>query len=203
MYKWTLPLSLLPFLAGPAIAHQPRTQPDPSLAYVRAQTARFQDVNIALQEGYVPASGCEVAEMVGRPPSHGAMGVHYVRFDLLKPTAGPPARIDGVGTHTDFRTPAILLYEPQANGAPQLVGIENLVFASAWHAAGNKKPPKFRGREYNYMADDPETAVDEAHGFMPHYDLHVWLYRSNPRGMYEPFNPAVTCKYVPSPAPHH
>jgi hypothetical protein len=45
------------------------------------------------------------------------------------------------------------------------------------------------------MMDDASTAGDEAHGFMPHYDQHVWLFRENPSGNLMPFNPAVTCEH--------
>jgi hypothetical protein len=45
------------------------------------------------------------------------------------------------------------------------------------------------------MQDDPATAVDEAHMFEPHYDLHVWLYRENPRGLFAQFNPNATCQH--------
>ena len=39
------------------------------------------------------------------------------------------------------------------------------------------------------MKDDPATATDEAHNFAPHFDRHVWVYRENPAGVFEPFNP--------------
>jgi hypothetical protein len=26
-----------------------------------------------------------------------------------------------------------------------------------------------------------------------HYDLHVWLFESNPSGLFAPFNPAFSC----------
>jgi hypothetical protein len=53
------------------------------------------------------------------------------------------------------------------------------------------------------MADDPATEQDEAHGFEPHYELHVWLYRDNPGGQYAEFNPSVTCAHAaPHAAPH-
>ena len=61
----------------------------------------------------------------------GAMGVHYVRPDLLGITAPPSPRVDGNGTHTDFLKPGILIYEPQADGSMQLVAVENLVFNPA------------------------------------------------------------------------
>ena len=123
------------------------------------------------------------------------MGIHYFRPDLLG-IAGPPnPRVNGTGTHTDFGTPAVLIYEPQENGALELVAIENPVFLKAWEAAGNQQPPSFHGIAYDRMLDDPATAVDEAHMFEAHYDRHVWLYRDNPNGIFAQFNPKATCKH--------
>jgi hypothetical protein len=169
---------------------------EPSLEQVRAATERFRDVKVALAEGYVrdPTDTCDSAEMMGKPATLGAMGIHFFRPDLLGISAPPNPRVDGNGTHTDFNKPAILIYEPQADGSLQLVAVENLVFQKAWHAAGNKKPPRFHGVEWDTMQDDPATKIDEAHMFEPHYDRHVWLYRDNPNGMFAQFNPAVSCK---------
>jgi hypothetical protein len=121
------------------------------------------------------------------------MGVHYFRPDLLGVTEPPNPRVNGTGTHTDFRTPAILIYEPQADGSMQLVAVENLVFAKAWREAGNAKPPSYYGVTWDAMIDDPKTPLDEAHQFEPHFDRHVWLYRDNPSGVFSPYNPAVSC----------
>jgi hypothetical protein len=183
--------------AMPASAAQ-----DPSFEAVKAATARFQDVDVALAEGYVrdPGNICDTAEMMGRPASAGAMGVHYFRPDLLGITAPPSPRVDGNGTHTDFLNPGILIFEPQADGSMKLVAVENLVFAKAWHAAGHTSPPTFHGRLYDDMHDDPATPVDEAHMFAPHYDQHVWLYRDNPSGMLAQFNPNVSCANHKGPA---
>jgi hypothetical protein len=177
---------------------------EPTLAEVRRATERFRDVNIALAEGYLrdPGNMCETADMMGQPASMGAMGIHYFRPDLLGITSAEP-RVDGVGTHTDFRLPSILIYEPQADGSMELVAVENLVFAKAWHEAGNAAPPTFFGRTYETMRDDPNTATDEAHGFQPHYDRHVWLYRENVNGVFTPFNPAVTCAHHTTPHQQH
>ena len=171
---------------------------DPSLDEARAATARFMDVNVALREGYVrdPMDHCVTAVEMGLPASAGAMGIHYSRPDLLGlPPGAPTARVNGTGSHTDFRNPAILIYEPQANGSLELVAIENLVFQQSWHAAGHAGRPSYLGVAYDAMADDPATALDEAHMFEPHYDRHVWLYRANPSGVFTPFNPAVSCAH--------
>lgn len=192
---------------GGAWAHSLGTpgQGEPNLAEVRTATERFQDVSVALAEGYIrdPFDLCDTAEMMGRPAAIGAIGIHYFRPDLLGITAPPAPRVDGAGTHTDFTKPSILIYEPQADGSLDLVAVENLTFIKAWTAAGNSAPPSFHGVPYDRMEDDPATAVDEAHMFMPHYDRHVWIYRDNPNGVFTPFNPAVTCEHHKGARTHH
>ena len=189
---------------GAALARSPEralpsgtgaTRAEPRLAEVRQATERFQDVRVALAEGYIrdPNNMCETAEMMGRPAALGAMGIHYFRPDLLGITAPPSPRVNGNGTHTEFRKPSILIYEPQADGSLELVAVENLVFADAWRAAGHMERPSFHGVPYDSMADDPTTPVDEAHMFEPHFDRHVWIYRENPNGVFTPLNPAVSC----------
>lgn len=168
---------------------------EPTLEQVRAAAERFKDVKVALAEGYIrdPADMCDTAEMMGKPASLGVMGIHYFRPDLLGIKGPPNPRVDGDGIHTDFNKPAILLYEPAADGSLTLMGVENLVFQKAWQAAGNKQPPSFHGVPYDTMVDNPATKVDEAHNFMPHYDRHVWVFRDNPNGVFAQFNPNASC----------
>jgi hypothetical protein len=166
------------------------------VAKIKAANERFTDVNVALAEGYIrdPHDLCITAEMEGQPAELGAMGIHYFRPDMLGITATEP-RVDGTGTHTDFMNPSIVIYEPQADGSLELVAVENLVFKEAWQAAGNDGPPSSAGHEWYRMVNDPDTDVDEAHGFQPHYELHAWVFRENPNGPFEQFNPAVTCEH--------
>ena len=177
---------------------------EPTLAEVRQLTDRFRDVKVALAEGYIrdPSNMCETAEMMGRPAGLGAMGIHYFRPDLLGITAPPSPRVNGTGTHTDFRKPSILIYEPEADGSLELVAVENLVFAEAWRAAGHTERPTFHGVPYDSMSDDPKTPIDEAHMFEPHFDRHVWIYRENPNGVFTPLNPAVSCANHRVTSPH-
>jgi len=200
-------LAALLFVSGTAVGAAPASPSpgEPTLAEVRKLTERFQDVDAALAEGYLrdPFDLCDTAEMMGRPAADGAMGVHYFRPDLLGITAPPSPRVGGEGTHTDFRKPSILIYEPQADGSMQLVAVENLVFADAWRAAGNAERPTFHGVPYDSMRDDPATPTDEAHMFEPHFDRHVWIYRDNPNGVFAPFNPSVTCEHHRGPRSHH
>lgn len=171
---------------------------EPTLEEMREALRRFENVEVALEEGYVqdPSAMCFTAEMEGRSAEEGAMGIHYFRPDLLGLTSTEPP-VTGTGIHTDFRRPAILLYEPQPDGSLELVGVENLVFEEAWRAAGHEEPPTFHGRAYDHMVDDPSTPdVSESHDFAPHFDQHVYLYRDNPLGTLEPFNPNVSCQHV-------
>ena len=170
--------------------------PARELSAIRAATSKYQDIAVALKEGYVrdPNNMCVTSAMEGAPRQLGAMGVHYVRPDLLG-LAGETPRVHGTGMHTDFQTPGVLIYEPQKDGSQKLVAIENLVWAKAWQDAGNKEAPSFHGNDYYYMQDNPLTPADEAHGFEPHYELHFWLYRNNPAGTFSPFNSTVNCEY--------
>lgn len=170
---------------------------EPTLDEVRRLTEKYRDVRVALAEGYIrdPFDLCDTADMMGKPASLGAMGVHYFRPDMLGITAPPNPRVNGNGTHTDFRKPSILIYEPQADGSLELVAVENLVFQRSWRATGRAAPPSFHGVQYDTMQDDPKTSIDEAHKFEPHYDRHVWIYRTNPNGVFAQFNPNVSCKY--------
>lgn len=170
---------------------------EPTLDEIRDLTKQYEDVKVALADGYIrdPGNECGVATMAGLPESEGAMGVHYFRPDLLGISGPPNPRVDGNGTYTDFHKPAILLYEPQKDGSMALIAVENLAFKAAWDAAGNAGPPSFYGVAYGVMQDDPATEMDEAHGFAPHYDRHVWVPRENPKGVFAEFNPTVTCAY--------
>src|SRR4030095_12292503 len=171
---------------------------EPSLDEVRSIAEKYRDVNVAKAEGYTTDNKCVTAEHGGQPAALGTMGLHYVRRDMLglPPKPSPPGsgRVTGTGTHTDFRQPAMLVYEPQPDGSLKLVAVENLVFAAAWHEA-NEEPPRFHGRTWPLLKDDPRTKVDEAHGWEPHYEQHLWVFQDNPNGAYSPFSPNVTCKY--------
>ncbi len=121
--------------------------PTPDIAAIEAAAARFADVEVALAEGYIPdpSGHCVSAEAEGLPAEWGGMGFHYIHPGRLGITGAEP-RVDGNGLNTDFLTPSIMLYEPQADGSLVLVGVENLVFEATWRAAGNADAPTFGER---------------------------------------------------------
>ncbi len=164
---------------------------------VRIANLKYNDIETALAEGFIlaPPGDCISAAHEGLPPQWGAMGLHYINPKMLKITQTQP-RVDGQSTHTDFMNPAILLYEPRADGSLVLVGVENLVFLHPWQKAGNQAPPSFAGRTWDTMADNASTAQDEAHGFEPHHDQHVYFKKTaNPMDQLNPFSPSVSCEH--------
>lgn len=193
---WSVIAVLLVVPTFNTVLAQQEEMNEPTLEEIQMATQKYRDINVALEEGYIadPMNTCEMAPMMGRPAEDGGMGIHYFRPDLLGITATEP-RVDGVGTHIDFLQPAILLYEPQANGSMELIAVENLVFAKAWYDEGNNAPPTFHGVAFDHMKDNPGTELDEAHMFEEHYDRHVWVHRENPNGVFSPFNPNVSCEH--------
>ena len=182
----------LALLTAPVMA----SATDVDLDELRTLVEKYKDINVALEAGYItPDNHCVSAEGEGLPPELGAMGIHYIHPALLQITATEP-KVDGLSTHTDWSNPSILIYEPQADGSMELVAVENLVFETAWDGSGSTEELVLNGRAWDHMADDPNTPGDEAHGFMPHYDQHVWLFRDNPAGALMPFNPAATCEHA-------
>ncbi|MCG6884487.1 MAG: hypothetical protein LJE62_12105 [Silicimonas sp.] len=182
----TLVAALVPFAASAA---------DVDLDAMREAVSKYKDIEVAKAEGYIsPDNHCVSAAGEGLPAELGAMGIHYIRPDLLEITETQP-RVNGNSTYTDWSLPSILIYEPQADGSMELVAVENLVFEASWEASDKTEELVLNGRGWDHMADDPATPGDEAHGFMPHYDQHVWLFRENPMGDLMPFNPAVTCEH--------
>jgi hypothetical protein len=148
------------------------------LSLARASTEKYHDVSLALADGYRATTVCESS-------SNGAMGMHYNKPQLLGVIPGS-SPLNGTDAVIDPAHPEVLLYEPTADG-PRLVAIEYVVFRSAWDAV-HSEPPTLAGVPFD------ERFGSHAHGISDHYELHVWLWRSNPLGMFSPYNPKVSCQ---------
>ena len=161
-----------------------------ALDEVRAATEKYRDVKAALADGYMPdpLNICETPYHMGSTTQSGVMGIHYLHPELLG-IGEQRTRLDATGAHTDFTHPAVLVYEPQTDGSLELVALENLVSADAWEAGGNRGPPSFAGQPYAFTPENPAMTLPAL------FDLHVWLYRDNPSGMFEPYNPNATCEH--------
>jgi len=138
---------------------------------------RYLNLQNAIEDGYVPATGCVSGD------AGGAMGVHYVKPALLG---------DG---RVDPALPEALVYEPGRYGGLNLVAVEYMVFSAAWHAS-HDTPPVVTGQAMDLMGEPNRYAIPAV------YELHVWAFRDNPNGMFASFNPRVTCEnYDPPAAP--
>ena len=77
-----------------------------------------------------------------------------------------------------------LFYEP-VDGKLQLVAAEWLVPVTV-----AKERPVLFGQPFQGPMEGHEPLIPQ--GFV-HYDLHAWLFKDNPNGMFSPTNPDVSC----------
>lgn len=165
---------------GPAVLKE--------LAQVRRATAAFHDLDAATAAGYTAWSPNPFAPNATCPSSAaGRMGYHRVNVPLRGGAANPAAG-DAV---IDPMRPEMLLYEKRADGEMHLVGVEYIVFKAAWereHGVG-AAPPTVFGQPLLFSR---HTFPGNANP-IDHYELHVWIWSSNPNGMFSPWNPDVTC----------
>ncbi len=164
---------LLVILASIAYAATGVTDPVvlKELAQVRQATAKYQDVNVALADGFIRTPTC-----VESPA--GGMGIHFIN----------PARL--MDSAVNILEPEFLLYVESGNGL-KLLGVEY------WFSIGapdthvpNPAPPSpiIFGKPFDGPMEQHEP------GQPPHYDLHVWIWKANPSGIFAPFNPNVSCQ---------
>lgn len=139
-----------------------------ALGKLRAATAKYHRVEQALADGYVNTREC-----VAIPT--GGMGIHYVNLALRADPSIDPLR------------PEVLVYEPQRSGKLQLVAVEYFVFRAAWDAVSPSAGPSVFGTPFF------RSFGTAAHGLADHYELHAWIWRENPDGMFAQWNPKVTC----------
>lgn len=133
------------------------------LAEIRAATARFHDVDVAIAEGYESTHECASSPA-------GAMGVHFVNPDLIAP-----------GAPVDPANPPMLMYGPSPSGELEFWGVEY------FEPEIGQPVPMLGTQPFDgpMPGHDPHMPV--------HYDLHVWTGKHNPAGIYAPFNPSLSC----------
>jgi hypothetical protein len=176
----TIPALILSLLAvfAPTSSAQTSALPkvSPELEQVRAALDKYQDPILAVHDGYFSSVGCVEYPAGGHegtmPYAPGGMGVHFLNLQLIGPTLDPAK-------------PQVLIYEPHGDKL-RLVAAEWFVPVQA---AGGARPTIF-GKQL-------EGPMEGHHPLMPaglhHYDLHVWLWKTNPAGVFAPTNPAIKC----------
>ena len=165
-------LALLATLVGVAYAATGTTDPTvlKELAQVRQATDKYHDVNVALADGFIRTPTC-----VQSPD--GGMGIHFINIARLMDPA------------VNILEPEILLYIETADGM-KLLGVEYM-FAIGAPDAPVPDPAPPSPIIFGRALDGPMLGHEP--GQPPHYDLHVWLWKANPSGIFAPFNPKVSC----------
>ena len=160
-----------------AQARQAGSEMTAELAAAKNALDKYRDPVMALHDGYLSTVGCMAYPKGGAEGTMsykpGAMGVHFLNLGYV----GQPLAPD---------KPQVLIYEPRANGQLELVAAEWFVPVQA---AGGTRPSIF-GRELEGPMAGHRPIMPEG---LHHYDLHVWLWRDNPNGMFHSTNPAVKC----------
>jgi hypothetical protein len=147
------------------------------LGQVRRVTARFHDLDAALEAGYELGwvNGSNVRIITNcvtniANPTAGAMGYHYFNAELMADLT------------TDALEPEVLVYAPADNGKLKLAAVEWVVRGQNSNPPGVSSPPSVLGM--------PMHILVPAVGF---YIMHAWVWQPNPAGMFEDWNHEVSC----------
>jgi hypothetical protein len=160
---------LLSAAAGVAAGAGPRHD---AIAEVRQSTRAFHRVHQAVKAHYAQFTDVNGVTCIDGPPDEGNMGIHYVNGDLVG---------DG---KIDAEHPEAVLYEQTHDGL-QLTAVEYIVLASDWKGA---EAPSLFGRSFM------KVTAPNRYGLPDFWALHAWIWKDNPRGRFEPWNPDVKCK---------
>jgi hypothetical protein len=141
----------------------------PLVEKVRAATEQYRNINVAIGEGWVPATPCVSG------PNSGAMGVHMVL----------PSRVGDGQLRAD--QPEALIYEPLPNGRMRLVGVEFIVIQEHWDTQHPNDQPKLDGHLLHLIG------APNRYRLPAFYEIHVWAWAKNPEGNFADWNPTVSC----------
>jgi hypothetical protein len=97
----------------------------------------------------------------------GGLGYRYVNPSL-------------VDAQVDFLQPEAMVYITGSNGTLQLGAVEYIVPVPAWNAY-NTRWPQIMGHQFHL---NPSLNA---------YVLHIWVWANNSAGMFEDWNPKVSC----------
>ena len=143
---------------------------------LRKAMEKYKDYKVAIRDLYLSTVGCvhysgeKIADHMVY--AKGAMGVHFVNLTVK----GPP----------DPMKPNVLIYEPVGKSL-KLVAVEWLVP----HSPDVKEAPTLFGQKFMGPMEGHEPLIPKE---FIHWDLHAWIFKDNPLGMFEATNPKVNCK---------
>lgn len=141
---------------------------------IRQALEKYKDPYVAVRDLYLSTVGCvhyDGEKIDGYMHyEKGAMGVHFVNLTVTGPL--------------DPKRPNVLIYEP--------VGDKLVLVAAEWLVplAAAKERPTLLGQPFAGPMEGHEPLIPRE---FAHYDLHAWLFKDNPLGMFSPTNPDVSC----------
>jgi hypothetical protein len=137
----------------------------PGMEQLKAAMEKYRDPILAVHDGYFSTVGCVHFEA-------GTMGVHFLNPNYM-------------GAVPDPMHPTALLYEPVGDRL-ELVAVEWLVPL----ASGVTSRPSIYGHPFDGPMEGHEPLLPAA---LHHYDLHAWIFKENPLGVFAAVNPNVKC----------
>jgi hypothetical protein len=137
---------------------------------IRSATAPYKSLEVATAAGYALLPGLDHCF---NQPGVGAMGYHYIQAASLD-------------LDLDLEAPEAMVYAPGPNEQLKLAAVEYIVPAEPWDKVHPGKLPELMGHSLH---------LNEVLGV---YVLHAWVWKDNPAGMYEDWNPEVSCGLPPN-----
>jgi hypothetical protein len=113
------------------------------------------------------ADGYGVFYRCTEQPGVGTMGQHFLNGALLDDPAVDPLR------------PEVLVYEPTRRGGWKLVAVEYVTFQKGLSVLGQSMNTVPVGNRYGVPVE--------------FYAKHAWIWHGNPKGIFEDWNPTITC----------
>ncbi len=135
------------------------------LRQLRSATEKYKDVEAVKAAGY---SLVPDLDYCFDNPGVGGMGYHYINTASLD-------------TALDPLKPEAIVYAPDTNGRLTIAAVEYIVPADKWDAEHSSELPMVLGQHLH---------LNEKLGV---YVLHAWLWEKNPSGVFEDWNPKVSC----------
>lgn len=173
--RLTLAVALVAVVAalGTAVASANNDDEGRNLTDVRAATAPLANLDVAIAAGYGPVKGC------AQKPGVGGMGQHYAKGALVEDPALNPLR------------PEILVFEPRGDGSYRLVAVEYIVLKADWEKAHPGTTPRLYDKALTLVS------APNAYELPDFYEIHLWLWKKNPLGLFADYNPRVSCRGLP------
>lgn len=135
------------------------------LTDVRSATKHLQSPDKAVKAGWGLVPGLDHCF---ENPGVGAMGYHYINTAMLD-------------TRLDRTRPEAMVFATGPDGELEFVAVEYIVPIQAWEDADLAGVPALHDLEFH------------RNDTLGVYVLHAWIGKANPAGLFEDWNPLVSC----------